>query len=104
MIVRSYDEFVKTIKNIGIDKIDIISFDHDLADEHYGHEEQPWSTDGIIDYFSFVEKTGYDCAKWLCDYALETNKKLPEILIHSFNHIGAENIKQYIKNFIKYNT
>lgn len=103
-IVRSYDEFVKTVKKIGLDNISIISYDHDLADSHYDRENLPWSVDNQIDYFSYTEKTGYDCAKWMCDYALETKAKLPEILIHSFNHIGAKNIKHYIENFIKHNT
>lgn len=103
IIVRSYNEFVTFVKKVGLSNIDIISFDHDLADEHYGREDKPWSTDGTIDYFSYNEKTGYDCAKWLCNYALDTKSKLPEILIHSFNHEGSKNIRQYIKNFIKHN-
>ncbi len=32
VIVRSYDEFVKTIEEMGIPQA--VSFDHDLADEH----------------------------------------------------------------------
>ena len=104
IIVRSYDEFVKTIIKIGINNIETISLDHDLSDEHYGREDMPWSVDRQIDYFSFKEKTGYECAKWLCDYCLDNNFKLPkEILIHSFNIIGAANIRSYINNFKKHN-
>lgn len=102
IIVRSYDEFTNYILNNGIPEL--ISFDHDLSDEHYGRDDQPWSTDGAVDYFSYNEKTGYDCAKWLCNHILETNSKFPDILIHSWNKVGSENIRQYIKNFIKYNT
>lgn len=101
-IVRDYNQFVKAIKKIGLENINIISFDHDLSDQHYNRENLPWSVDNQIDYFSYTEKTGYDCAKWLCDYSLETNQKLPEILVHSFNQVGAENIRKYIENFIKH--
>lgn len=102
IVVRSYNDFVNVISKNGLNNISIISFDHDLHDSHYGRDELPWSTDGEIDYFSYTEKTGYDCAKWLCDYALSTNSKIPEILIHSCNPVGSKNIKHYINNFIKH--
>jgi hypothetical protein len=102
-IVRNYNDFVKAVENIGLDNIGVISLDHDLADEHYKRQDQqPWSTERSIDYFAYKEKTGYECAKWLCDYSLEVDEKLPEILVHSMNSVGAENIRQYIKNFIKH--
>ena len=95
-IVRSYDEFVKTIEEIGLDNINIISADHDLADQHY-------SSGHVIDYSSYTEKTGYDCIKWLCDYSLDVKQNLPKILVHSMNPVGSENIRKYIENFIKHN-
>jgi len=102
-IVRNYNDFVKAVENIGLDNIGVISADHDLSDEHYKRQDQqPWSTERSIDYFAYREKTGYDCIKWLCDYSLEVDEKLPEILVHSMNPVGAENIRQYIKNFIKH--
>ena len=35
IVVRNYDEFVKKINELGLNNIDVISFDHDLAPEHY---------------------------------------------------------------------
>jgi len=99
VVVRSYDEFVKHVIENGVPNL--VSFDHDLADEHY--HEQKWSTNGEIDYFTFSEKTGYDCAKWLCDYCLDNNSKFPDFLVHSWNNIGSENIRNYIRNFRKHN-
>lgn len=98
---KSYDKFVSIIERRGVP--DVVSFDHDLADEHYRNQENPWSVDGTIDYFSYKEKTGYECAKWLCNYCLDNKIRFPEYMIHSWNGIGSNNIKYYIKNFKKYN-
>lgn len=101
IVVRSYKEFTQVIEKLDIPSV--VSLDHDLSDQHYGREDLPWSVEGEIDYFSYKEKTGYECAKWLCDYCLDNNHKLPEILIHSCNNVGATNIKTYINNFLKHN-
>ena len=90
-IVRNYDEFVKTIIEKGIPEI--ISLDHDLADEHYGSQ---------VSYDQYTEKTGYHCAKWLIYYCIDNNKKLPtEILIHSMNTVGSLNIKSLFESYWK---
>src|SRR6478752_846746 len=91
-IVRDYDEFVKFIETKGLPKL--ISFDHDLADEHYNSESWQDSTFGI-----YREKTGYDCAKWLVEYCEKNSLSLPEILVHSMNPIGSENIKNLINGY-----
>ena len=90
-IVRSYDEFVKYITEHGIPEI--ISFDHDLADQHYSQR---------LEYDQYTEKTGYHCAKWLIYYCIDNNKKLPaEILIHSINPAGSLNIKSLFESYWK---
>ncbi len=92
-IVKNYNEFVSTIEKNGLPKI--ISFDHDLANEHYGQLHN-------IDYSKFVEKTGYDCAKWLCNYIIEHEcPSLPEYYIHTMNPAGKINIRTYLENFRK---
>lgn len=102
VIVRNYDEFIKTIQERGIPEL--VSFDHDLADEHYrvsmynpdGHYSN-YYTDG-----TFKEKTGYSCAKWLLDYCMDNKLLLPKhILVHSMNPIGGENIKSLFDTYNK---
>ena len=93
VIVRNYDEFVNYIQKHGIPYM--ISFDHDLADINYNHQNN-------IDYDSYTEKTGYDCAKWLINYCLDNNLDLPTtILIHSMNIVGTENIKSLFNTYNK---
>lgn len=102
--VLNYEQFVKWIKMYGLPHA--ISFDHDLADEHYtpeyfwdNYEEskkfQDWKSK------TYKEKTGVDCAKWLVKYCKKNKLKLPEVFIHSANPVGADNIKYYLENFIK---
>lgn len=87
-VVRSYDAFVDYIEKNGVP--DMISFDHDLADEHYATVS--WQCEplvDVIDYTTFKEKTGYECAKWLI--ARGTLPK--EYTVHSLNPVGAQNIR-----------
>lgn len=87
-IVRSYEEFVAYIEEFGLPEV--ISFDHDLSEEHYAPESEGWV---------YVEKTGLDCAKWLCEYCDKNEKELPEWYIHSMNPVGAENIRKQLENY-----
>ena len=86
-IVRNYKQFINRILENGLP--DMISFDHDLADEHY---LQP-------DSQQFVEKTGYDCAKWLVEYCMDNGTDLPQFYSHSMNPVGKENIESFLRNF-----
>lgn len=96
-IVRNYEEFVDYIKRNGVP--DYISFDHDLALEHY----LDYSTNCcIINYDEFEEKTGFDCAKWLVEFANEHQLDIKSIGVHSFNSIGNDNILQVINNYKAY--
>lgn len=69
----------------------MISFDHDLADEHYWKQNTG----------EFVEKTGYDCVKWLIEYCMDNDVDLPKFYCHSMNPVGKENIERLLKNFKK---
>lgn len=91
-IVRNYEEFVKIIEERGLPSL--ISFDHDLADIHY-------DSNIFKETFTYREKTGYDCAKWLIDYCQLHNLELPKYLVHSMNPIGKENIQKLLENFKK---
>ena len=95
VIVRNYDEFVACINKLGMPEL--ISFDHDLADIHYAHQEgEP------IDYSSYTEKTGYHCAQWLIDYCIDKKVSPPEYLVHTMNGVGGINIKYLIENYKRF--
>ena len=92
VIVRTYDEFVEYIKENGLPEM--VSFDHDLADEHYDYQKD-------INYDQ-IEKTGYHAAKWLINYCLDHELDVPtKILIHSANTVGAKNIKSLFDSYWK---
>ena len=97
-IVRNYDEFINYILKNGLPSV--ISFDHDLADEHYVPSEY-WDNYDLSKEFqesqSYREKTGNDCAKWLLEYCYENNLKLPQCMVHSANPVGADNIRKTLK-------
>ena len=83
-VVKNYNEFVNFIEVNGLPKF--ISFDHDLADTHYTPE--PLWTDYNAskewqDKQVHKEKTGYECAKWLVDYCIDSNLKCPDYYCHS---------------------
>lgn len=98
LVVRSYDEFVEQIKLKGIPTF--VSFDHDLSIEHYPVMEKDGGVSNMtkIPYETYKEKTGYDCAKWMVDYCMEHNKKIPAFGVHSMNPVGRENIQSYLEN------
>lgn len=88
-IVRNYKQFIDRILENGLPEM--ISFDHDIADENYLQ----------LDSQQFVERTGYDCAKWLVEYCMDNGADLPEFYCHSMNPVGKENIESLLKNFKK---
>lgn len=96
-VVRSYEEFVKYIKENGLP--DVCSLDHDLAIGHYSMQDHVDQ-----DYYDIIEeKTGYHCAKWLIEYCIDNNKELPAtILVHSMNPAGANNIISLFNSYYKY--
>lgn len=101
-IVRNYEEFVKFIEKNGLP--DLISFDHDLADEHYvpSHLWDDYEkSKEYQDSQSYREKTGQDCAKWLVNYCIDNKKPLPQFLVHSMNPVGADYIRNYLNNYLK---
>lgn len=94
VIVRNYNQFVETIKRDGIPTT--VSFDHDLADEHYqeykcAHDEKMLSY-GKIRYERLAEKTGYSCAQWLAQYCVDNNIPIPLYYLHTLNGIGRQNM------------
>ena len=79
VIVRNYSDFIFWIRENGLP--DLISFDHDLGEEDEGHP------------------SGMECAKWLVNYCMDNQVKLPGWLVHSANPCGYENIKGLLTSF-----
>ena len=103
VVVRNYDEFRNYIEKNGLP--DFISFDHDLADFHYDLKPEDYdsmSEDDMVRKFGSMEKTGFDCAKWLVDWCLENSLKLPDFVVHSANPIGKQKIQSYLYNAKKH--
>ena len=115
-VVRNYDEFIQTIQAHGVPKF--VTFDHDLADEHYQamlkeceHADKKFTFwmpgddehEGLNMTFDYgPEKTGYDCAKWLVDFCADNGVGFPEYEVHSMNPVGAKRIRDYIANAKKH--
>ena len=99
VIVRTHDDFVDYITDNGMPSL--ISFDHDLADEHYAVYDR--INVGIdVKLPEFKEKTGYESLKWVCDYALDNDIQLSEMKFHTANYVGMKNMSTYYNNFIKH--
>lgn len=101
--VLNYEQFVQWVEKFGLPHA--ISFDHDLADEHYTPSEY-WHdyevSKAYQDAQDYQEKTGMDCAKWLVDYCMDNDEKLPNFYVHSANPVGADNIRGILENYIKH--
>lgn len=82
-IVRNYKDFIDLIQKYGMPNF--ISFDHDLGDFNNG-----------------IEKTGYDCAKWLVDFCIDFKFNIPNFIVHSQNTIGNGDITYYLENAKKH--
>ena len=101
-VVRNYDEFVSWITEHGIP--DLISFDHDLAEEHVEDYFSQLALNGFQypTYEKYVEKTGLDCARWMAEYVQNNNAVLKSVCVHSHNPVGASNIQSFVNGLKKH--
>ena len=104
-VVRNYTEFTEWIADNGVP--DLISFDHDLAEEHMNDYFDQLAKIGFQSpsYDLYTEKTGLDCAKFICEiYQNKENKdvEFPRCVVHSHNPVGGDNIKSYINGYKKH--
>lgn len=76
--LKSFDEFVQWISHNGLP--DAICFDHDLG----------------------LGPSGFDAAKWLTDYCLDSGASLPAWNIQSANPIGKQNIASILHSFERF--
>lgn len=86
-IVRSYDEFVKTVSAKGIPMF--VSFDHDLGIDAMMAANRR-------EVYSGPEKTGYHCALWLLQKCADEGLKFPKWTCHSINPVGRRAIEQLL--------
>lgn len=102
VIARNHQEFVKLIKEKFAqgEFPNLISFDHDLAPEHYSLVD-----DQDMDLFTpeqlGIEETGNDSAKWLVEFCLENKVSLPVCYVHSANPAGRERIWSSLQGYNK---
>lgn len=84
-VVKNFNEFKSYIENNQMP--DVISFDHDLTYDHYRY-----AVTSYIPYAEFKEKTGYHCLIWLILYCNKNKMHLPQIMIHTMNKEGRNNM------------
>ncbi len=101
VVVKSYDQFVSKVLEIGLENIDIISLDHDLDETATNHYYDYVKKNYSIDYSQIKEKTGMDVVKWLVEHSKNTNISLPRCYVHSANPIGSGNMMGYINLYLK---
>jgi hypothetical protein len=97
VIVRSVESFISHISRYGLPQI--VSFDHDLADEHYARYHEANQVTGVFRYDGLTVKTGLEAAKWLVRYCETFQKPMPECYYHTRNHFGEANMREVINNF-----
>jgi hypothetical protein len=102
VVVRNFNDFKNFIVDNGIP--DLISFDHDLAEEHMNDYYNQFALNGYQnpDYSSYKEMTGLDCAYWLVKHIQDNNLTLNKCCVHSHNPVGAANIQSYLNGFKKH--
>ena len=98
IVVRSYDEFVEKINEIGLENIELISLDHDLGASAIDEWKKNVYTNYTINYDNITEKTGMDCVKWLVNEWMN-GKRVVDVVVHSHNAIGSGNMCGYINNY-----
>lgn len=100
-IVRDYTEFVNYIKIYGIP--DVVSFDHDLHQDHYNEQMFINAEEYNKLYDTFQEKTGLNCVRYLLEQCINQQYCFPESFCHSMNPVGKNNILSVIKQGYEFN-
>jgi len=98
-IVRSYTAFVDWIRLYGLP--DEISFDHDLGEDVAKAKVEAGVSKRKAREQKKEAKSGYDAAKWLGEFCIESGLPLPEWNVHSANPVGKANIEAYLSNIEK---
>lgn len=91
-IARNYEQAIALLSNYEL-QWELVSFDHDLADEHYNN---------LLDPSQYKEKTGYEIAKWVEEEAYHRRIRKFEWRIHTSNPAGRRRIEAALRNADKY--
>ena len=97
-VVRNYEQFCSIIEDYGFENIEVISLDHDLGNTAMQEYFNNVSPNFTLDYNNITEKTGMDCTKWLVEQWMN-GKQLIDVVVHSANPIGSDNMMGYINNY-----
>jgi len=89
VVVKNYQEFTDYFKHNEMPEL--ISFDHDLTDAHY-----VYAATSYIPYSKIAVETGYHCLLWLILFCANKRISLPQILIHTMNVEGTNNMNNLL--------
>jgi len=95
-VVRSHHEFVKTVEARGLPEL--VSFDHDLDEEHYAALQRGMTHEGFRKA-DFKVPTGYISALWLVQYCWKHSLALPRYKTHTLNPYGRDIILEVLGNY-----
>lgn len=96
--VKDRNEFFKYLRENGLP--DFISWDHDLAEEHYTPEEYWDDYDRSKAYQesqNYIHPTGAVVALEFIQYCRYYMRQIPDYHIHSENPVGADNIRTILE-------
>lgn len=96
VIVRNYDDFVKTIEERGIPRA--VSFDNDLCMEHMRYYVNFLKNPGYYEWENFQTKCGIHCAKYLKD-KLTPDSDI-KVYVHSANLEGSAIIREIMSQYL----
>lgn len=96
VIVRNYEDFVKTIEERGVPNA--CSLDNDLCLEHMRYYVNFLKTPGYYEWENFQTKCGIHCAKYLKD-KLTADSDI-KVYVHSANEEGRRIIREIMSPYL----
>ena len=98
--VKSYEQLVDWVKKNSLPSG--FSFDHDLGQDIAIEKVKKGMSKRQARKEKKNAKSGMDVAKWLVEYCLDNNLKMPKFSIQSANPCGRDNIRALLNGFIKH--
>lgn len=92
-VVKSYEEFAKLLKKTDIKKIQAVSFDHDLCNDHTRAAIFDIETGEYHPALYGTTKTGLDCMKLFKTLCEEANHN-PKVYVHTMNYVAEGEMKK----------